>query len=338
MDEQKQENIVIEEKGKKIKPKKTGFFKKMWYSIAKFEKYVEMSLEGTGRALKYLLQITSLFVIIISCIGLYNVNKNFNDFIKNVEDNVPDFSYSDGKIELAPNVENKVYTISDKNLNFGKIIVDLNVEDENIITQYEEEIKNDEEVNNIGMIILKDKVIQVVKLDKGEEGETRISMSYDEVIESLLGDTTNIEITKASLLEYLNGSGKTSILLFNFFVYFVGYFILYLCSGLIYALILALIGYTSNKLSKINLKFSQLFAMSIYAFTLSNILNVIYFIVNYFARITIKYFDIAYMAIAYIYLITVLFLIKNDTLRKQENQIKDEKKEEKEETDGQEQI
>ena len=32
---------------------KKGFFKKVWYSIDKIEKYSELSAEGFGRAIKY---------------------------------------------------------------------------------------------------------------------------------------------------------------------------------------------------------------------------------------------------------------------------------------------
>ena len=169
------------------------------------------------------------------------------------------------------------------------------------------------------------------------QGESTISMTYDEIMQSLFG-RTDLEVTKSNLLEYLDGNGRTSILIVNFFSYFIAYFIIYICSGLIYILILALVGFISAKITKINLSFSQLFAMSTYAFTLSNIINIIYFVANYFAGITIKYFDVAYVTIAYIYLIAVMFLIKLDTLRKQENQVKEDKKGEKKEEDGQEQI
>lgn len=331
------ENIVVDKNGKEIKPKKLGFFKKVWYSITKFEKYVEMSLEGTGRALKYLLQITSIFVLIIAFIGIYSANISLNGFIKNVDKNIPDFKYAEGQITLGENEENKVYTLEDTNLNFGKLIIDLETEDESVITEYENTIKNNGETSNIGFIVLKDKVIQVIQAAEGVEGESKISMTYEELMQNLFG-STELEITKTNLLEYLNGNGRTSILIVNFFSYFIAYFIIYISSGLIYALILALIGFASAKISKIKLRFSQVLSMAIYAFTLSNILNMIYFTVNYFAGITIKYFDVAYIAIAYIYLIAVIFLIKTDFLRKQENQVKEDKKEEKEETDGQEQI
>lgn len=329
------ENIIVDKDGKEIKPKKLNFFKKVWYSITKFEKYVEMSLEGTGRAMKYLLQIVSIFVLIISCLGIYNVNENLNAFVKNIENNVPDFKCEDGQITFGENVENKVYTVDDTNLNLGKIIIDLNTTDNNIVDEYEATIKNAAKTNNMGIIILSDKIIQVAKLPEGSEGETTVSLTYKEVLKSVFGDE-NVKVSKSNLLEYLNGNGRTSIFIVNFFAYFIAYFIIYLTSGLIYALVLAFIGFASAKITKIKLTFAQLFAISIYAFTLSNILNMIYFVVNHFIGITIKYFDIAYIALAYIYVVTVLFLIKTDFLRKQEN--KEEKKEEKEEENGQEQI
>lgn len=340
MSEQNQENekeeIVVDSNGKEIKTKKLGFFKKVWYSIAKFEKYVEMSLEGTGKALKYLLQITTIFVLIIAGLGILNANENLNGFIKNIEDNAPDFKYSEGQIILQNADESPIYTINDTNLNFGKMIVDLNTEDENIIAEYEKTIKNDNETRNIGMILLKDKVIQVAKLAEGVEGETTISMTYSEIVESVFG-SSNVEITKSDLIQYLSGNGRTSILIVNFASLFIAYFIIYITSGLIYALVLGLIGFLSAKITKMKLTFAQLFSMSVYAFTLSNILNMVYFIANYFWGISIKYFDIAYIAIAYVYIVAVIFLIRLDTLRKQENQVKKEE-EEKKETDGQEQI
>lgn len=335
--ENEKENTVVDKDGKEIKPKKLNFFKKVWYSVTKFDKYVQMSLEGKGRALRYLLQIVSIFVIIISCIGLYNINGNLNSFIENIKNNAPDFKYAEGQIAIADGEENKQYTIDDTNLNFGKIIIDLKAEDENVVAQYEETIKNASETNNMGIIILKDEVIQVMQLAEGVEGESKISMTYEEVMQGLFG-STEVEITKSNLLEYLNGNGRASIFVVNFFAYFIAYFIIYLSSGIIYALVLALIGFTSAKLTKIKLTFGNIFAMAVYAFTLSNILNMIYFVVNYFAGITIKYFDVAYIAIAYVYLVAVLFLIKTDTLKKQENEVKQENKEEKEETNGQEQI
>jgi len=331
----KKEDTVIDQKGNELKSKKTNFFKKVWYSIAKLNKYIEMSLEGIGRALKYLLQITAIYVLIIACIGLYNTHINLNSFVKNIEDNLPDFRYSDGQVTLAETEENKVYTINDTNLNFGKVIIDLNAEDQNTILEYENTIKAAEETNNNGIIILKDKVIQVTELAEGIQGESTISLTYDEVMQQVFGKE-DVQISKANLLQFLNGNGRTSIFIANFFAYFIAYFIIYISSGLIYALILGIIAYLSAKLTKINLTFSNSFCMSVYAFTLSNILNMIYFIVNYFSGITIKYFNMAYLVIAYVYLVIVLCLIKLKSAKKQEKTVENNKKEEKEKNNGQE--
>lgn len=326
MKEQKQEKV-----------KRLSFFKKVWYSITKFEKYIEMASEGTLRALKYLLQITSILVLVIASISLFDVNVKLNSLIGNLQQNLPDFSYSERKVQLASDLENKTYTLNDKDLNFGKVIIDLNTEDENVVGEYEKAIKDDNETNNMGYIILKDEIRQVAKLPNVIEGETTVSMTYDEIMENVFG-SKDVEFNKTTLIQFLNGNGRTSILVVNFFSYFIAYFIIYLSSTLIYALVLALIGFTTSKITKIKLKFNQIWAMSVYAFTLSTILQLIYLTVNYFTGITIKYFNIAYIAIAYVYLVAVMFLIKTDYLKKQENKVKEDKKEEKEEENGQEQI
>ena len=45
-----------------------GFFKKIWYSINKIEKYPELSAEGLGRAIIYLM---TLVLIIGVIYGMY---------------------------------------------------------------------------------------------------------------------------------------------------------------------------------------------------------------------------------------------------------------------------
>lgn len=324
---------VLEEK--ELKPKKMKFYKKVWYSITKFDKYLEMGLEGVGRAIKYLLQITAIFVLIIALIGLFNTNKNLEEFKQNINENVPEFKYSEGTVSLTSG-ENKVYKLTDNNFGFGTIIIDLNTEDENLISEYEKSILSNEQ-KTTGVIILKNKIIQVAKVSEDNEGKSVVTLTYDELLQNVFG-SSNIELTKQDIIYYLEGNGRTYIYIVNFVSYFIAYFIIYIFSAVIYTLILALIGYLTGIFTKIKLRFSVVFNMSVYAFTLSNILNMIYFIVNYFAGITIKYFDIAYIAIAYVYLVTIIFLIKSDFFKKQEENLKEVQKEEKGKENGQEQI
>lgn len=323
-------------KEKELKPKKIKFYKKVWYSITKFDKYLEMGLEGVGRAIKYLLQITAIFVLIIASIGLFNTNRNLEEFKQNIKENVPDFKYSEGIVSLTSG-EDKVYKLTDSNFGFGTIIIDLNTEDENVISEYESSILSNEQKTKKGIIILKDKIIQVSSITENDDGKGVVILTYDEVLQNVFG-SSNIELTKQDILDYLSGNGKTYIYIINFASYFIAYFILYISSGVIYVLILTLIGYLTGIFTKIRLRFWVIFNMSVYAFTLSNILNMIYFVINYFAGITIKYFHIAYIAIAYVYLVTIIFLIKTDFFKKQEENLKEAKKEEKGKENGQEQI
>lgn len=344
--EKEEKDAVLEKilEGKEVKPKKINFFKKVWYSITKFDKYLSMGLEGVGRAIKYLLQITAIFVLVIAIVGLHETNKNLDAFKQNIEENVPQFKYSEGIVKLEGS-ENKVYKLQDKNFGFGTIIIDLNTEDETVIKEYENSVlspaTSEQSLSttnsNMGLIILKDKIIQVSKLSESEETKSVVTLTYDEVLQNIFG-SSNIELTKQDLLNYLEGEGKTYIFIVNFVSYFVAYFILYIASGIIYVLLLALIGYLTGIFTKMKLRFSVVFNMSVYAFTLSNILNMIYFVANYFAGITIKYFDIAYIAIAYVYLVTIIFLIKTDFFKKQQENLKELKNKKKGEENGQEQI
>ena len=54
----------------------------------------------------------------------------------------------------------------------------------------------------------------------------------------------------------------------------------------------------------------------------------LYIIVNYFTTFTISYFQVAYITIAYIYLAAVIFLLKDDLLKKLE-EVEKIKKEQK---------
>ena len=58
------------------KTKNINFFKKLWYSITKFEKYPEMAAEGIRSAIKYLIIISfivSIFISIGSTIEMHKV-------------------------------------------------------------------------------------------------------------------------------------------------------------------------------------------------------------------------------------------------------------------------
>ena len=75
---------------------------------------------------------------------------------------------------------------------------------------------------------------------------------------------------------------------------------------------LSLVGFIFSKIIGINFKYKQVFNMSVYAITLSVILYMIYIVVNILTGFVVKYFEVAYNAIAYIYIMTAMMMIKSD--------------------------
>ena len=51
--------------------KERKFFKKVWYSITKLEKYPEMATEGVVKAIKYIM----ILVMILSCISSLDIKQ-----------------------------------------------------------------------------------------------------------------------------------------------------------------------------------------------------------------------------------------------------------------------
>ena len=49
------------EKNDEFRVVNIGFFKKIWLSITKFERYPEMAAEGVGRAISYLAKLMLIF-------------------------------------------------------------------------------------------------------------------------------------------------------------------------------------------------------------------------------------------------------------------------------------
>ena len=56
------------------KQPKIGFFKKVWYSITKIEKYPDMAAQGLSKAVSYFLKIVAILPIIISLGTIYQIN------------------------------------------------------------------------------------------------------------------------------------------------------------------------------------------------------------------------------------------------------------------------
>lgn len=311
---------------KKEKKKGINFFKKVWYSTCKFDKYMEMTEEGAKKSTKYLIKMILLMSLIISAIGIYDTNLRLDKGLKYIAQDIPDFTYSNERL----NVEvSDIIRTEDTVFDLGNIIVDTETEEESIIEEYKKEISQSEKSK--GIIILKNKIIQVIETNNSDQIKTN-EIAYEYVSTTLLGKAS-AEFTKADIISFLDGTGRIYMSIVNFIIYIIAYFISYFASTIVYVFLLSIIGSITGLILKLKIKFNTVYNIAIYSLTLPTILSLLYFIVKYFAGIQIKYFDIAYVAIGYVYLVTVIFLMKTDLTKKQEmpieeNEEKETKKEE----------
>ena len=304
--------------------KKLGFFKKLYYSITKFEKYPEMAAEGTASAFKYLVQLMILFSIIVSIglvIELHETIKKGTDYIQN---QLPDFYFNNGILNMD---SNEVIRIDSEIPTIDQIIIDTNTDSEDQIDEYLNSIPSD----NTGVVLLKDKAII-----KAIETNQKVEYNFSEILNNM--NFNNDTISKQDIVEYLTEKGVLSIYLMFFVLVIVYVFIIYSISVLVDTLLIAVLGNITVLFTKLKLKFSAVYNMAVYALTLSIILNAIYIAVNSITGFKMSCFQIMYTSIAYVYLVAAIFLIRLDFEKKQtelmeimkeQEKIRQEMKEEK---------
>lgn len=265
---------------------KTGFFKKVWQSITKIEKYPDMAAEGVGRAIAYSAKIVIILAIILVLGMVYQTYEMIGQGVEYLKNNFPEFSYQNGIL----NVE------SEEPIIIENIIIDTKNGDTHL-----------KEAEN-GIIILKDKIIL-----KQTETAASINYEYKEMFEQM--GITNF--TKQDVINYLT-STQSMVLYVSIFITFLIYmFILYWITTISNAVMLSLLGYITTWLAKIKMRFVAIFNMAVYALTLSIILDMIYIGVNIFVPFNIEYFQVMYVTVAAIYLIAAIFILKTELMKQQ---------------------
>ena len=320
----------VEEKKEEYKEiKGMGFFKKVKYSIFNIEKYPEMATEGIGKAISYIAKLIVILAVVLSVWTLYQTYQMINEGTNYLENEFPDFSYSNGTLTV-----NSEDIITIENQQFGKIIVDTNTDSEETINQYLNQINE----YGVGALVLKDRVVLKNITMIGE-----VSYNYQESFNSI----NLTEFTKQDVVNYVQ-NGQINSLYFSVFIsLFIYSFAMYFINTLWYAIIIGVVGYFTMLVLKMKMRYVAVFNMALYALTLSTILNIIYLIVNVLFNFTIEYFSIMYVTVATIYLLAAIFILKTDLIKKQaevmkiieaqqivkkelENQEKENKKEQKE--------
>ena len=300
---------------------KKGFFKKVWYSIDKIERYAELSAEGLKSALKYLAMLILVIGVIAAASTIYKTSLVVNKISQYIDQKLPNLTYSENTLK----VENSE-AIIDENEEFGKIIFDTNTDDEQQINKYVSDVKDEENA----VIILKNKLILKTS---GVSG----SANYN--YEDLFGQMGITEFNKQQLVDYLTGSTMFKYYANLFLTLFIYAFAVYLINTLFYIIIISMVGFLATMILKLKIRFVAVFNMAVYSITLPTILNIIYIIVNTFYKYAISYFDVMYVMISTIYILAAIFMLKSEFNKKQgevqkivevEKEVKEEQKQEEE--------
>lgn len=278
-----------------MKTKKVSFFKRVKEAVTNFDKYLDFSEEKLSIAIKYILKLTLVFTLIITAALTIKIVQEANKVITSFQNEVPEFCFENNELIVA---ENQKVVKGDESGYFG------------VIVDNQKEVLSDvEESSDYQRVIavLKDKII--VRDAEGIEA----SITYEQLGQDY--DLNNIN--KETVMQYLSGSDMVKIYAIFAVIMFIYFFIVYLIQFVLDILLLSIVGYLLSKIVGVKLKYKGIFNISVYAITLSVILYGIYMIVNLFTGFTIKYFEIAYNAIAYIYIITAMLTIKTDLIKQQ---------------------
>jgi hypothetical protein len=298
----------------KMEQKKIPFFKKLKNAIVNFDEYQNFSQEKLGTAIKYFLKLMLIFSILISAFLTARLYKEIETVKTSFTDECPDFR-----------IENNTLIIDGENKKYEK---DFGYEALGLIIDSENTDLTEEQNGQYQRIIAfyKDKMVMKTL-------DTKTSMTYEDISKN-----QNINgLSKQQILDYTNSSTMILIYITFFVITIVFGLIAYSIQILLDIFLLSIIGLIMSKIAAVKLKYKEIFNMSIYALTLSIVLYLIYICVNITTGFTIKYFDLAYEIISYIYIITAILMIKSDLIKQQieigkiveeQKKVREEKKQE----------
>ena len=307
---------------------KIGFFQKVWYSITNFEKYPTMAVEGLKRAIKYLIMLTAIVTVFVTLGALIDLKILVNDFSKYVDENIPEFSYVDGNLDME--MEETLLIENVEEVGIDRIVI-------NSLIETEEQKKQIEKENLTGTTIFffKDEIILEAQIEENQI--VRQNYTYNDFVTSYTGQYVE-KFEKAEFVKYLTSDKMNTFYLSYGTTMFAYMLIVNIMVGLLNALEIAILGVITMTITRIRTKFVAIYNIAVYSLTLPMILNILYVVVNYFTDFTITYFQVGYITIAYIYLAATIFILKDDVIKKMQEveQIKQEQLRVREEIEEQE--
>ena len=293
----KNTNINNNENSSKTKTKKFGFFQRLKTAIFKLEDYGLFLGEKFTESFKFLVLLILLTTLILAGVGTFNFSRMLTKGREYYVNELPEFEYKEGKLHSQNNVE-----AYDHDYKFRLFInTDDNVSNEQIQEYFNKAYKDD-----TTLIFLQDKAIYSMA------GE-RLEQSY--LDDSMTQEMKDLEYNKQSLLEQYDALGQGNLLSAYFVINFVSVFVNNFLLAFGYVAIVALFGYIAARFCGVRFKMTPMMTLSVYALTLSNVLSCLYYSILMLTGFYIKYFDVMYMLIAYVYIIAAILMIKYDLIK-----------------------
>ena len=178
-----------------------NFFKKVWYSITKFEQYPAMATEGLKRAIKYLVMMTAIVSIFVMIGSILQLKTLISDLAEYIQDNIPEFSYADGNLSMETD---EIMVIEEsKYSGIDRVVIDTLSE----TGEQKEQVEKDNLVEGITIFFFKSEIILNTKSEDNQI--LRQTYTYSDFIVNYTGE--NIEkFDKTDFVKYLTSEKMTS--------------------------------------------------------------------------------------------------------------------------------
>lgn len=277
--------------------KKYIIFRDIKKSITKIENYEDFAVDKLKDTVLYTIKficICSFIISLISTIICIYAMKDISNEIKQIIDSV---RYENGILSINEDNPTQI-NYSD----FFNIIIDTSSDNEN-----KKELDYIDNFNKRGncIIILKQKYIIQNFLSKELK-----QYNYKDLQDN------GVEIKKEYILSMFEGINFYFICLTIFIILFIIIFVIYGLNFIFNALLFSVIGKVISVILKVPIKIKATYNIATHSLTLPVLLQVLYISINIAITFDIKYFQIMYIGITYIYIITAILMIKTDFIKR----------------------
>ena len=269
-----------------------------------FDGYQNLAAEKISRTIGYLVLIMLLFSVVISATYTFKGYQLVNRVKDYISTEIAEIQYENYELTIIPNSGEAVTEINVEDVFPFKIILNTQEIDEEKIQESIDQLAKEENA----LLLLKDRLVL-----KSEISTKLLETSYKTISETY---TIN-KLDKDETLAILSGPLVHQFMLLFFVTAIFYMFILYFSSILVDILLLFVLAYIVTRIAGLRLKYSAIYNIAAYSLTLPVLLNILYFVVNAFTGFTIRYFQIMYTAVASIYIITAILMIKSDVIKQQ---------------------